>query len=641
MSATAEQTDERLVRDARAGDLQAFDALIERHMGVVYAIACARLGDRERAEDLVQEVFLRVFLALDKLDRPERIAAWLGRITRNLAIDWQRRERSASRLVPLVPLDERGRDLPDTRAKGVRQQMEAHERETAVWQALLKLPPEEREAVMLHFTEEMTATEIARRLGVHQTTITRRLQRALASMRGLLEPVLREVAPALRVSPRVTTRTLGLIAAAAAMSAASKATLAAKATQEISVLGQAPAAAAGVLGLLKTAIIAGGSIMATGKGIVATAVTAALIGGGVYLGTRSQESPPQGEMHPVPEIVGGVQEIVPQEARVGQTRPTIEIIRPEQGPNAESTPLPRINGEPELEAVLSHLGGALAQNLFPPVPPNATLFVHGSGITLDRFEFRDWNLSTPSEPAPLTPSFRQVSQIGGPWVVTFDRPLTGQILMAVYRMPPPENEEFCWLASVEGAPPPNPDVVAQIEASARQDLAQRAGSSPVDQSVSRVRSDMRATSVAIETYYVDFNDFPPSVMASDPRSVNAADSLSSQMPGFRGAALTTPIAYLTRLFPDPFSATGQATFAYERFAPGDPWQSVFGGYGLFSPGPDRDWDFQFMTLYVGNRVHPTDTTGAVFGALYDPTNGLTSSGDIVRASATGMNLSAF
>ncbi|MBN1476244.1 RNA polymerase sigma factor, partial [Candidatus Sumerlaeota bacterium] len=256
-------SDEHLVRRTLEGERSAFDDLVERHMGVVFAIACARLGDRERAEDLVQEVFLRAYLGLDRLREPPQFAAWVGRITRNLAISWLRHDSRMRRLVPLVDTEELP-DLPDTHAKGARQQMESQEREATVWQAVLKLPPDEREAVLLHFSEDLGPTDIARRLGVHQTTITRRLQRALRRMRGLIEPMLRETAPALRVPPRVTTRTLAVIAGAAAMTAASKTALAAKASQEVAALAQAPAAAAGFVASLEAAwaaLILGGQAM--------------------------------------------------------------------------------------------------------------------------------------------------------------------------------------------------------------------------------------------------------------------------------------------------------------------------------------------------------------------------------------------
>jgi RNA polymerase sigma-70 factor (ECF subfamily) len=85
------------IRDAErvaavlAGNAEAFNALVERYFGTIYAIAYAHLGNREAAEDLTQEVFLRAYLHLASLDCASRFSAWLCRIARNLAADWLRR----------------------------------------------------------------------------------------------------------------------------------------------------------------------------------------------------------------------------------------------------------------------------------------------------------------------------------------------------------------------------------------------------------------------------------------------------------------------------------------------------------------------------------------------------------------------
>jgi RNA polymerase sigma-70 factor (ECF subfamily) len=593
----ASLSDESLVRRVLAGETRAFDPLVERHLGMVFAIACARLGDRDRAEDLTQEVFLRAFLALDSLHEPRLFAAWLSRIARNLASHWLRRDGSTARMLPLVALDGGLPDVPDTRAEGVREQMETAERDRAVWEAVLTLGPEEREAVLLHFTEGLNATDIARRLGVHQTTITRRLQRALANMRGLLEPVLREAAPALRAPRRLAPRTLGAIAAAAALSATAKATLAAKATQEVSMLSQAPAAATGLWELLTTSLITGGKIMATGKGIAVTAALAALIGGGIYVTTRSQPTQPT-------QVAAAA---ATAQTTPSATGPTVEIIGPGQTP----TPVPRLDSMPDVARFVDWgfrggLADALAQGRFPRVPANATLRVRGAGAARDSFQFGDWNLSSEREFTPLRPQFNPVGGANDAWDVTFDRPLTGQILVIGAPSSDPANP-LGWLAAVEGAPAPDRAAIARHDVSTHQ-------------------LNMRTMSVALGSYALDWNVPPPSVPPGDPRNVNASDPLSAQMPGLDGPGLTTPVAYTLQLLPDFFSSTGRATFAYERFEPGDPWQGAFGSYVLFSPGPDRDWDLQFLNAPGGP---PADAAARVANATYDPTNGGLSSGDLV------------
>jgi RNA polymerase sigma-70 factor, ECF subfamily len=84
------KTDLELVSQARHGDTTAFGELIERHQGVVFAVALSHLRQREAAEDLAQDVFLRAWLHLEVLRDGARFGAWVARLARNLALDWVR-----------------------------------------------------------------------------------------------------------------------------------------------------------------------------------------------------------------------------------------------------------------------------------------------------------------------------------------------------------------------------------------------------------------------------------------------------------------------------------------------------------------------------------------------------------------------
>ncbi len=329
--------DEELVRAVLAGNVRAFDQLVERYFGMVYAIAYAWLGHRETAEDLAQEVFLRVYLYLGNLKQPSRFSSWLSQITRNLAIDWQRRGQRASRLIPMVPLDDRTAEVPYAMAKGARERMEEKERDSAVRTEILKLPPELREMVLLHFTEELSIKEIAKRVGIHQSTVKYRIKKALATMRRSLEPILHESAPALRASKKATIRTIAIIGTAAAMSAKTKAALAA-AAGGVTKLSSASLAKSGgiatisaILSLLKAIpanIATGGIIMGMGKKVAITVVAIAVLGGGVhYYNTKIAKK----------EMVNGAVEkhyTVSDNGRQGQTRVNYEVqIEPSKAMN--------------------------------------------------------------------------------------------------------------------------------------------------------------------------------------------------------------------------------------------------------------------------------------------------------------------
>jgi RNA polymerase sigma-70 factor, ECF subfamily len=281
-----------LVERARGGDAGAFEQIIEHHAALVYTIARSRLNSHESAEDLVQEAFLRAHLNLHRLSDPERLAPWLASLTRNLAIDWIRRGRRRSPLLPLVPLDEEACRVSDLSAQGAREIMMADEQSRTVRRAIEQLPAEQREMVLLHFGEELTQTEIASRFGVRQSRVSRQLKRALATLRTVLEADLaeadlRRATPPLRMPRSVIKRTASLVAAATAMSVTAKASLAATA------MATQPAVSltvkAGTLGLIQATaakLAAGGLIMKLSKGAAVVAI--AVIGTMSYQQVKSQ-----------------------------------------------------------------------------------------------------------------------------------------------------------------------------------------------------------------------------------------------------------------------------------------------------------------------------------------------------------------
>lgn len=224
--ATLGREDARLVRAALAGSTRAFDALVERNFGAVYLTAYARLANHEAAEDLAQEVFLTAYLNLHRLQSPGSFPIWLRQLTRNRAIDWLRRNQRMSRLLPLVAIGGVGNEVVDMRTRGAREIAEAKERHQAVRDAIEELSPDQREIVLLHYVEGLSKSEIARRVGLHPSSVGRQIGKALATMKSALEPVLRELAPAMRAPRSATTRTTALIAAASALSAAKQEALA-------------------------------------------------------------------------------------------------------------------------------------------------------------------------------------------------------------------------------------------------------------------------------------------------------------------------------------------------------------------------------------------------------------------------------
>lgn len=220
--------DEQLVRESVEGRAGSFDTLVKRYLGLVYALGLARLRDRDVVEDLVQEVFLRIYLNLGSLREPKYFGTWVSRVARNLATDWARRGQRASRLLPMVQLEDMQVEIADQK-KGARQVSESKEEEQLVRDALAQLPVDQREVVLLHYAEDMNYEEIAQKLGVHPTTVGRTLKKALGSMKRDLQPAFAASVRDLRIPQSTATRTLALVGGVMALSATSKSALAAAA----------------------------------------------------------------------------------------------------------------------------------------------------------------------------------------------------------------------------------------------------------------------------------------------------------------------------------------------------------------------------------------------------------------------------
>lgn len=282
--------DEKLVKDALSGDALAFEKLVGKYFGSVYALCLAQVRHKETAEDLTQEVFLRAYLFLQRLQTGAKFGPWLSQIAHNISIDWFRKRQRKSEIVPQVCLDDIAEIIPEKNEGNAREIMKNKEHDEALRKAIFALPIEQREIVLLRFAENLQQNEIARRLSVSPPTVHRHLKKALANMKGSLEPILSETAPSLRPSGKVAAKTLAAIVAASAMSNSARAALAEAAggTAWISTLSAGSAVSTGgTVGVVKTigaTLAKGASTIGMGKSVALLAIaTAVIAGGGYYL----------------------------------------------------------------------------------------------------------------------------------------------------------------------------------------------------------------------------------------------------------------------------------------------------------------------------------------------------------------------
>jgi RNA polymerase sigma-70 factor (ECF subfamily) len=178
--------DEELVAQLCRQDVDAFEALYGRYGNVVYSLSLRILGDVQAAEEVVQDVFLRVWRKPDHYDTARgRFLTWLLSVTRNRAIDEQRSRGRRQRFeVGSAPLDGDGPqgDEADDPALVA---LLADER-SAVRRALVGLPAEQRSAIELAYYGGFTQQEIAQALGEPLGTVKTRIRLGMQKMRGAL-----------------------------------------------------------------------------------------------------------------------------------------------------------------------------------------------------------------------------------------------------------------------------------------------------------------------------------------------------------------------------------------------------------------------------------------------------------------------
>jgi RNA polymerase sigma-70 factor (ECF subfamily) len=176
-----------LVERCLAGDEGAWEDLVKTHTRRVYSICYRFIGKDSEAQDLTQDVFLRLFRTLKSFRAGEgSFTVWLSRMTRNLLIDNYRRtrqERITDSIEEQLPMMEERSIGAGSRADGLLAGREASE---LLQGALQRLSPELRETVILRDLEEMEYKEIAETLGVPEGTVKSRLNRGRAELARIL-----------------------------------------------------------------------------------------------------------------------------------------------------------------------------------------------------------------------------------------------------------------------------------------------------------------------------------------------------------------------------------------------------------------------------------------------------------------------
>jgi len=195
------RTDVQLMLDVKAGDDSSFDFLLQKYRSPLVNFLNRMVRDQGTAEDLAQEVFLRVYRARKQYTPSAKFTTWLFRIATNLALNSvrdNRRERVGISLdAPADGEDSAPLELP-AREKRVDERMIERDRVEIIRRAIWSLPEKQRAAVVLHKYEEMDYDEIATILECSEGALKSMLFRAYETLRVELAPLVSQSAGSFR-----------------------------------------------------------------------------------------------------------------------------------------------------------------------------------------------------------------------------------------------------------------------------------------------------------------------------------------------------------------------------------------------------------------------------------------------------------
>ncbi len=193
-----DEGDVALLRKFSLGETDAMERLVERHGSSVYAFVRRFIGSEPAADDVYQEVWLKVIRYADRFEGRSRFTTWLFQITRNVCMDHRRsnlRRKAGVSLERDGALPQDGsegvalRDQVADRGPAAHEQAASDEERVALENAIAQLPEEQREVLLLREKTELTFEEIAKIAGLSANTVKSRMRYALVNLRKSLKGV--------------------------------------------------------------------------------------------------------------------------------------------------------------------------------------------------------------------------------------------------------------------------------------------------------------------------------------------------------------------------------------------------------------------------------------------------------------------
>ena len=177
--------DTDLISRAAGGDPSAFQAIVERHRSMVYRVAYQFAGNHHDAEDIAQDVFIKVYRSLDRFRQDAQLTSWMYRIVMNACIDHRRRQRSAIAAPFGDEAEQRMLNTPEG-TPGPEERAYAGELGQVLESEIGRLPSGQRVVFVMRHHQGMKLCEIADALGLAEGTVKRQLHAAVHRLRQAL-----------------------------------------------------------------------------------------------------------------------------------------------------------------------------------------------------------------------------------------------------------------------------------------------------------------------------------------------------------------------------------------------------------------------------------------------------------------------
>lgn len=175
--------DQQYICRVRQGDTKAFAALVNQYKDLVFTLSLKMLKDREEAEEVAQDTFVKIHQALNKFNGTSKFSTWIYKVTFNTCLDRLKKNKRSQRAAQPVHAIE-GESLPSL---NILDSIEERDRKKMIRDCLDRLPGEDSFLLTLYYFDEMSMEEIATIIGINANNVKIRLFRSRKKFAALLK----------------------------------------------------------------------------------------------------------------------------------------------------------------------------------------------------------------------------------------------------------------------------------------------------------------------------------------------------------------------------------------------------------------------------------------------------------------------